>query len=640
MDLMDPVADRSAPLAVEHDSTIARGKHAPEHLGTRGGAPRRRRMPGARPSLLERADTPAGLRRLPEACLETLATQLREFLVDSVSRSGGHLSAGLGTVELTIALHYVFDTPRDSLAWDVGHQCYPHKVLTGRRAQLASIRRQGGLSGFLHREESAFDAFGAGHSSTSISAALGIAMANALQSDPARSVAIIGDGGLTAGLAYEALEHAGGSGADLLVVLNDNGMSISPNVGGMSDYLQRLAAQSGEVDATARPGGLFEDLGFEYTGPVDGHHLPDLLAALRDCAARRGPRLLHVLTRKGQGYERAAADPVRYHGVTPFDAATGLPAPAAPVAPPTYTQVFGDWLLATAPADPSLVVITPAMIEGSGLGGFATRHPARCIDVGIAEQHCVTFAAGLACRGLRPVVAIYSTFLQRGFDQLVHDVALQKLPVTFAIDRAGVVGPDGATHNGNLDLSYLRCVPGMVVMTPSDGAELRAMLDASRRIDGPVAIRYPRAAAPAAGALVGTPIETGRARTCRHGRGVAMLVFGTLLPTALEVAETIDATVIDMRFVKPLDEAAVLQAARTHDLLVTLEENAVAGGAGSAVNELLAARGGCVGLLNLGLPDRHLAHGTRDQVLADAGLSRAAIAAAVAARLAAASART
>jgi 1-deoxy-D-xylulose-5-phosphate synthase len=638
MDLMDPVGARTTPLGVEHDSTPSRGKSAPAHVGGRSPAPRRRRAPAARASLLERAGTPADLRRLPEACLEPLAAQLRAFLLESVSRSGGHLSAGLGTVELTIALHYVFDTPRDSLVWDVGHQCYPHKALTGRRAQLASIRRQGGLSGFLHREESDFDAFGAGHSSTSISAALGIAVANALQSDPARSVAIIGDGGLTAGLAYEALEHAGGCGADLLVVLNDNGMSISPNVGGMSDYLQRLAAHAGDDQATPRPGGLFEDLGFEYTGPIDGHHLPDLLAAVRDCAARRGPRLLHVVTRKGQGYEPAEADPVRYHGVTPFDATAGLTATTA-AAPSTYTKVFGDWLMATAPADPSLVVITPAMVEGSGLGSFAARHPSRCFDVGIAEQHCVTFAAGLACRGLRPVVAIYSTFLQRGFDQLVHDVALQRLPVTFAIDRAGVVGPDGATHNGNLDLSYLRCVPGLVVMTPSDGAELRAMLDASRCIDGPVAIRYPRATAPGASLPTATPIETGRARTCRRGSRVAMLVFGTLLPTALEVADAIDATVIDMRFVKPLDEAAVLEAAANHGLLVTIEENAVAGGAGSAVNELLAARASRVALLNLGLPDRNLAHGTREQVLADAGLSREAIARAVDTRLASSSAR-
>jgi 1-deoxy-D-xylulose-5-phosphate synthase len=590
--------------------------------------------------LLDRAATPAGLRALPESALPALAGELRDFLVQSVSRSGGHLSAGLGTVELTIALHFVFDTPRDSLVWDVGHQCYPHKALTGRRGQLGSIRRQGGLSGFLSRDESAFDAFGAGHSSTSISAALGIAVANALQADPARSVAIIGDGALTAGLAYEALEHAGGTGADLLVVLNDNGMSISPNVGGMSDYLQRLAGGSDD-EAARRPGGLFEDLGFEYVGPVDGHDLPALLAAVRACAAGHGPRLLHVVTRKGHGYEPAEADPVRYHGVTAFDPSAGImTAPASPTAPQTYTQVFGDWLLATAPADPSLVVITPAMIEGSGLGKFAARHPRRCFDVGIAEQHCVTFAAGLACRGLRPVVAIYSTFLQRGFDQLVHDVALQRLPVTFAIDRAGVVGPDGATHNGGLDLTYLRCVPGLVVMTPSDGAELRAMLDASRAVDGPVAIRYPRATAPAAGApLSGPPVVTGRACLRRSGRRVALLVFGTLLPAALELAGQIDATVLDMRFVKPLDEDAVLAAAASHELLVTIEENAIAGGAGSAVNELVAARGAGVALLNLGLPDRSLAHGTREQVLADAGLDRNTIAAAVDARLAALSAR-
>jgi 1-deoxy-D-xylulose-5-phosphate synthase len=640
MDLMDPTLARSTPLGLEQEPPSARARPAAKRESPRGGALPPRRTPRPRAPLLDRAATPAGLRRLPASSLPALAGELREFLVRSVSRSGGHLSAGLGTVELTIALHYVFDTPRDSLVWDVGHQCYPHKVLTGRRDQLGSIRRQGGLSGFLNRDESAFDAFGAGHSSTSISAALGIAIANALQGDAARSVAIIGDGGLTAGLAYEALEHAGGSGADLLVVLNDNGMSISPNVGAMSDYLQRLAAGA---DGGGRPtGGLFEDLGFDYTGPVDGHDLPALLAAVRACAARGGPRLLHVVTRKGHGYEPAEADPIRYHGVTPFDADAGIvsapPAPGAAAPAPTYTQVFGEWLLATAPLDPALVVITPAMIEGSGLGKFAARHPQRCVDVGIAEQHCVTFAAGLACRGLRPVVAIYSTFLQRGFDQLVHDVALQGLPVTFAIDRAGVVGPDGATHNGGLDLSFLRCVPGLVVMTPSDGAELRAMLDASRRIDGPVAIRYPRAAAQPADGLV-DPIVTGRARLRRTGSRVALLVFGTLLPAALEVAASIDATVIDMRFVKPLDEAAVLAAAASHELLVTLEENAIAGGAGSAVNELLAARGACVGVLNLGLPDRNLAHGTREQVLADAGLDRASIAAAVAVRLAVSSAR-
>ncbi len=643
MDLIDPTSLRTA-TGLELEPPASRTRSLPVR---RSAARRRRSAKGAVPSLLERASTPAELRRLPESSLGALAAQLRDFLLASVANSGGHLAAGLGTTELTIALHYVFDTPRDSLVWDVGHQCYPHKVLTGRRAQLGSIRRQGGLSGFLHREESSFDAFGAGHSSTSISAALGIAIANGLQANPARSVAIIGDGGLTAGLAYEALEHAGASGADLLVVLNDNGMSISPNVGAMSEYLKRqgAAVASGDDAAggqdAARNGGIFEDLGFEYRGPLDGHDLPALLAALRDCASRRGPRLLHVVTRKGQGYAPAEADPVRYHGVTPFDPATGLAVTpgthALPAAAPqpTYTQVFGDWLLAAAELDPALVVITPAMIEGSGLARFAARHPSRCFDVGIAEQHAVTFAAGLACRGLRPVVAIYSTFLQRGFDQLVHDVALQRLPVTFAIDRAGVVGPDGATHNGSLDLSFLRCVPGLVVMAPSDGAELRAMLDASRRIDGPVAIRYPRAVAPAADAAVGAPIRIGVSRLRRSGRRVAMLVFGTLLPTALEIATRLDATVIDMRFVKPLDEAAVLAAARDHELLVTIEENVVAGGAGSSVNELLAARGVSRAILNIGLPDRTLAHGTREQVLADARLDRDAIAAAISARLAA-----
>jgi 1-deoxy-D-xylulose-5-phosphate synthase len=570
------------------------------------------------------------LRSLPEGQLQQVAHELIGFLVETVARCGGHFSAGLGTVELTIALHYVFETPRDTLVWDVGHQCYPHKVLTGRRDRLATIRTQGGLSAFLHREESVHDAFGAGHSSTSISAALGMAVANQLHGDPARCVAIIGDGAMTAGLAYEALQHAGASGADLLVVLNDNGMSISPNVGALSDYLKALAGAAG-CHGAVQPGTLFEDLGFDYLGPVDGHDLPSLVGTLRDAARRRGPRLLHVLTRKGHGYPLAEADPVRYHGVTPFDPSLGIVPPASTPAP-TYTQVFGDWLLDTVPVDPSLVVVTPAMVEGSGLSRLAARHPERCVDVGIAEQHAVTFAAGLACRGLRPVVAIYSTFLQRAYDQLVHDVALQGLPVTFAIDRAGVVGPDGATHNGSLDLSFLRCVPGMVVMTPSDGGELRLMLEASRRIEAPVAIRYPRATA-----KPGTPgapaLRTGRAWLRRRGRGTAILAFGTVVEEALAVAAALDASVYDMRFVKPLDETTVLAAAASHTLVVTLEENAVAGGAGAAVNELLVARGLAVPVLNLGLPDRYLGQGTRAQVLAEAGLDAASIRRAIEARI-------
>ncbi|MCU0758331.1 MAG: 1-deoxy-D-xylulose-5-phosphate synthase [Steroidobacteraceae bacterium] len=585
----------------------------------------------ARFPLLARLETPAELRSLPESALPQLAGELTGFLVETVARCGGHFSAGLGTVELTIALHYVLETPRDTLVWDVGHQCYPHKVLTGRRDRLATIRSQGGLSAFLHREESVHDAFGAGHSSTSISAALGMSIANRLHGDPARCVAIIGDGALTAGMAYEALQHAGATGADLLVVLNDNGMSISPNVGALSDYLKALAGAAGR-DGAGPAGTLFEDLGFEYRGPVDGHDLPALVGQLRAATRRRGPQLLHVLTRKGHGYPRAEADPVRYHGVTPFDPSLGIVPPGAAPAP-TYTQVFGDWLLETVPADPSLVVVTPAMIEGSGLAKLAARHPDRCIDVGIAEQHAVTLAAGLACRGVRPIVAIYSTFLQRAYDQLVHDVALQGLPVTFAIDRAGVVGPDGATHNGSLDLSFLRCVPGMVVMAPSDGAELRLMLEASRRIEAPVAIRYPRSAA-RPGQPGAPPLRVGRAWLRRRGRGTAILAFGTLVEEALAVAAAIDASVYDMRFVKPLDETTVLAAAASHTLVVTLEENAVAGGAGAAVDELLAVRGLSVPVLNLGLPDRPLAQGTRAQVLAEAGLDVASIRRAIEARAA------
>ena len=575
--------------------------------------------------LLELVDTPADLRALPAAALPQLAEELRSFLVASVARSGGHLAAGLGTVELTIALHYLFDTPRDSLVWDVGHQCYPHKILTGRRARLSTIRRRGGLSGFLRRDESPFDSFGAGHSSTSISAALGIAVANARLGHDRRSVAIIGDGGLTAGLAFEALDHAGASDADLLVVLNDNQMSISPNVGALSRCLQERATDGGAA-------AWFEGLGFRYAGPVDGHDLPSLLAAIGAMKAERGPRLLHVVTRKGQGYELAEQDPIRYHGVTPFDAATGL-ATACAKSAPTYTQVFGDWVCEAAERDPRIVVVTPAMREGSGLTRFAGRYPDRFFDVGIAEQHAVTFAAGLAAQGLRPVVAIYSSFLQRAYDQLVHDVALQRLPVLFAIDRAGLVGPDGATHNGGLDLSFLRCVPGMTVMAPADGEELRNMLHTGLSLGGPVAVRYPRAttAAPAPGSSFVT-LPVGASEIRRNGGRTAVLVFGTLLGTAMDVAEDIDATVVNMRFVKPLDVRRLRELARTHDLLVTLEENAVAGGAGAAVNEYLAARGVTVPVLNLGLPDVVIEHGTRDEALADAHLDRAAVLAAIAAR--------
>jgi 1-deoxy-D-xylulose-5-phosphate synthase len=587
-----------------------------------------------KPALLTRIDSPTDLRRLADAQLPKLAEELRADLLASVARSGGHLAAGLGTVELAIALHYLYDTPHDALVWDVGHQAYPHKMLTGRRDALAGIRRRDGISGFLKRDESPYDAFGAGHSSTSISAALGMAAAARQLGTAARAVAVIGDGALTAGLAFEALDHAGELGADLLVVLNDNGMSISENVGALSRHLaSRGQGPVQDVD------GFFDALGFNYRGPVDGHDLPLLLSEIRRLQGVSGPKLLHVLTRKGKGYARAEAEPIKYHGVTPFDPVAGIIA-GKPTAP-TYTQVFGDWLCELAERDPRIVVITPAMREGSGLVAFAKRFPDRYHDVGIAEQHAVTFAAGLAARGLRPVVAIYSTFLQRAFDQLVHDVCLQGLPVTFAIDRAGLVGPDGATHNGSLDLSFLRCVPGITVMTPSDADSLRAMLRTGIEGDGPSAIRYPRTAAAGetrrtatapliteddeqtadgALALLPRPLPIGRGELQRRGSGIALLAFGTLVHTAHEFAEIVDASVADMRFVKPLDEALVLELAASHDLLVTLEENAIAGGAGAAVSELLARHGQDIPVLHLGLPDRPLEHGTREQCLQDAGL--------------------
>ncbi len=574
-------------------------------------------------TLLERIDGPDDLRRLDVGKLPTVADELRQFLIREVARSGGHFAAGLGTVELAVALHYVFDTPRDALVWDVGHQAYPHKVLTGRREQFASIRRRGGLSGFLRRDESPYDAFGAGHSSTSISAALGMAVAGGRNGSDGRCVAIIGDGGLTAGLAYEALNHAGAIGADLLVVLNDNGMSISRNVGALS------TAQRGTQDLQH----FFERLGFDYTGPVDGHDTQALVTQLGALRAERGPRVLHVLTTKGRGYAAAEADPVRYHGVTPFDPASGLPA-AGSKRSVAYTDVFGDWLCEMAERDPRLVAVTPAMREGSGLVRFAERFPDRYFDVGIAEQHCVTFAAGLACRGLKPVVAIYSTFLQRALDQVIHDVALQGLPVLFAIDRAGLVGPDGMTHAGNYDLSYLRCLPGMTVMAPANGDELRDMLYTGFRQDGPVAVRYPRTAATAlATRPLMSELPLGVADLVRAGSGVAFLNFGTLLDTGLGVAETLDATMVNMRFVKPLDTRLVLEMARRHQLLVTLEENATAGGAGSAVTECLAAHGVTTPVLQLGLPDRHIEHGTREELLHEAGLDRTGLLVAVADRL-------
>jgi 1-deoxy-D-xylulose-5-phosphate synthase len=577
--------------------------------------------------LLASIEDPADLRRLAPGQLPQLASELRSFLIQSVARSGGHLAAGLGTVELTIALHYLFDTPTDTLVWDIGHQAYPHKVLTGRRERLNAVRRKEGLSGFLRREESPYDAFGAGHSSTSISAALGMAIANAQHRLPAHTVAIIGDGALTAGMAYEALNHAGALGANLLVILNDNGMSISPNVGALSESLRRQrervgARHSHGAGAQSSVAALFEQLGFHYAGPVDGHDLPALLQAVAEQKDAGGPRVLHVVTQKGHGYAPAEADPIAYHGVAAFDPAHGLGAPVAGgQSSVTLSQVFGDWLCEAAQANPELVAITPAMREGSCLAAFAARFPERYFDVGIAEQHSVTLAAGLACRGMRPVVAIYSTFLQRAYDQLIHDVCIQKLPVLFALDRAGLVGPDGATHNGSFDLSYLRCLPGMVVMMPADGVELRNMLQTALSIHGPVAVRYPRASVSAAGLerpAVSLPL--GSAELRRSGRQVALLSFGALLPTCLRVAESLHATVANMRFLKPLDVSLVQHLARTHGLIVTVEDNALAGGAGSAVAECLAASGLCVPLLQLGLPDRFLEHGSREQSLQEAGL--------------------
>ncbi len=610
--------------------------------------------------LLDRIRSPEDLRRLRPGELPALADELRREIVARVAETGGHLAASLGAVELAVALHYVFDTPHDRIVWDVGHQTYAHKILTGRREAMRALRRRGGIAGFPRRDESPYDAFGTGHSSTSISAAAGMAVAAARGEARRRVVAVIGDGAMTAGMAFEALNHAGDLEADLLVVLNDNEMSISPNVGALSNYFARVL--SSRLYTTVREGGkrvlehlppvrelarraeehmkgmvvpgtLFEELGFQYFGPFDGHDLPALVRALRNVRDLPGPRLLHVITRKGKGYAPAEADPCTYHGVGPFDPASGRPrAPASPA--PTYTQVFSGWICDMAERDPRLVAITPAMREGSGLVAFSERFPGRFHDVGIAEQHAVTFAAGLACEGLRPVVAIYSTFLQRAYDQLVHDVALQNLPVLLAIDRAGLVGPDGPTHAGAFDLSYLRCVPNLTVMAPADEAECRRMLTTGFLLDGPAAVRYPRGTGPGVPVPDGLePLPVGRGELRREGREVAILAFGAPLAAALEAGEALDATVANMRFVKPLDEELVLALARGHGLLVTVEENAVAGGAGSAVAECLARHGLAVPILQLGLPDRFVAHGTRAEQLAECGLDAEGIRAAVEARL-------
>ncbi|WGZ93744.1 MAG: 1-deoxy-D-xylulose-5-phosphate synthase [Candidatus Thiothrix putei] len=591
--------------------------------------------------------SPAELRRLELEQLPAVCAQVREFLLNSVSTGGGHFSSNLGTVELTVALHYAFDTPKDKLVWDVGHQAYPHKILTGRREQMSSIRQKEGLAGFPKRSESEYDTFGVGHSSTSISAALGMALAAQHKGEDYHSIAIIGDGALTAGMAYEALNHTGDVDANLIVILNDNEMSISPNVGALRKYLTRLL--SGRMYSTMResgkkalshskslsklaklteehmkgmvlPGTLFEEMGFKYYGPIDGHDVEELVRVLQNLKSIKGPRLLHVLTQKGKGYEPAEEDPCTYHGVVPFNLKTGLVANAKK-STPTYTQVFGQWLCDMAEQDQRLVGITPAMREGSGLVAFSERFPERYFDVGIAEQHAVTLAAGLACEGLKPVVAIYSTFLQRAYDQLIHDVAIQNLPVVFAIDRAGLVGADGPTHSGNYDLSFLRCIPNMVVMAPADENECRQMLYTAFQMNCPTAVRYPR------GKGMGIEPQTemqaiplGKAVKLRTGQAVAIVLFGSLLPEAQAAAADLNATLVNMRFVKPLDKAMLKELAQSHELLVTLEDNAVMGGAGSAVNEYLHEAGLSVEVLNLGLPDSYIDHAQREEQLASCGL--------------------
>ena len=607
--------------------------------------------------LLESIEVPEDLRRLPASKLPALVEELRQFLIQSVSTRGGHFAAGLGTVELTVALHYIFNTPYDRLVWDVGHQAYPHKVLTGRRDLLHTIKQAGGLAPFPTRSESEYDTFGVGHSSTSISAALGMAVAAAKRGEERRAVAIIGDGALTAGMAFEALNHAGSVPADLLIILNDNDMSISENVGALSNYLARslsgrmyahlreagkkvlrqmptvweLARRSEEhLKGMVLPGTLFEEMGFNYIGPIDGHDIKALVATLGNVKKLRGPQFLHVVTRKGKGYAPAEADPIKWHGPGPFDPASGKIFKEASSGP-TYSQIFGQWLCDMAERDPKIIGITPAMREGSGMVEFSKRFPDRYFDVAIAEQHAVTFAAGLAAEGYKAVVAIYSTFLQRAYDQLIHDVALQNLPVVFALDRAGLVGSDGATHQGSYDLTFMRCIPNMVIMAPADENECRQMLYTATTLSGPSAVRYPRGSGP------GVPISAemaalpvGRAQYRREGRsGLAILAFGVLVDSARKIAERLDATVVNMRFIKPIDQDMVVEVARRHRAIVTIEENAVMGGAGSAVGEVLAAQGCNLPLLQLGIPDRFIEHGSRETCLASAGLDLASLSASV-----------
>lgn len=595
--------------------------------------------------LLSQLQDPSDLRRLlDEEALPQLASELRQFLIESVAVSGGHFGAGLGCVELTVVLHYLFNTPHDRIVWDVGHQAYPHKILSGRADRITTIKHSRGLAPFPKREESPFDTFGTGHSSTSISAALGMAIASKAMGEDRKCVAVIGDGAMTAGMAYEALNHGGDANADILVVLNENQMSISPNVGALTKMLGRLMSGptvtgirerskklmrrdsrtwrfmsrwEEHVKGMVMPSTLFEELGFNYLGPIDGHDIPTLIRTIRTARDVKGPNLLHIITAKGKGYAPAEKDPVKYHAVSPFDPSKGVQnKPSAAPKSPSYTEVFGHWLINMAEKDPKLLAITPAMREGSGMVEFHERFPDRYFDVGIAEQHSVTLAAGMACEGARPVVAIYSTFLQRAYDQLIHDVALQRLPVLFAIDRAGLVGPDGPTHAGSFDLSYLRCIPNMLIMAPADENECRQMLFTGYQYDGPAAVRYPRGQGP--GSSIDETMEAipiGQANRVRTGQRIAILAWGSMVSPCHEVAEKLGASLLNMRFIKPLDKQAILDSVNHHELLVTVEENALAGGAGSAVNELLARLGIQVLILNIGLSDDFIEHGTREECL-------------------------
>jgi len=609
--------------------------------------------------LLQSINDPADLRRLPREQLPTLATELRSYVIDSVSKTGGHLSSNLGTVELTVALHYVFNTPHDRVVWDVGHQTYPHKILTGRRDRMDSLRQLGGLSGFPQRAESDYDDFGTAHSSTSISAALGMALAAKIKGEERHAIAVIGDGAMTAGMAFEALNNAGVADCNLLVILNDNDMSISPPVGALNRYLAKLlsgqfyaaAKNAGKtvlkgapplfelakrLEETAKgmvlPATLFEKFGFNYIGPIDGHDLESLIPTLENIKHLKGPQFLHVVTKKGQGYKLAEADPVAYHGPGKFDPAVGLQQSSTP-SKTTFTQVFGQWLCDMAAQDMRLVGITPAMREGSGMVEFEKRFPGRYFDVGIAEQHAVTFAAGLACEGLKPVVAIYSTFLQRGYDQLIHDVAIQNLPVVFALDRAGLVGADGATHAGAYDIPFLRCIPNVSVACPADENDCRQLLSTAYAQNHPVAVRYPRGAGAGVPMQPGLePLPFGKGEVKRTGQGIAILAFGTLLYPALEAAQGLNATVVNMRWAKPLDTELLLQVAAGHDALVTLEEGALMGGAGSAVLEALSAAGLTKPVLQLGLRDEFIEHGDPARLLALQGLDADGIEAAIRAR--------